>query len=110
MLGSGRRGGAEAHEAGPSWEHITRAIGRTKPNCLPDVPSLIMFVGFQYMPESPRWLVMEGRNEEARRVLMSIRDSDDEANSELEEIIQVCSLMTTTATTITFIMETTTSS
>ncbi|GFH48152.1 hypothetical protein CTEN210_04628 [Chaetoceros tenuissimus] len=63
------------------------------------LPSLIMFVGFQYMPESPRWLVMEGRNEEARRVLISIRDSDDEANSELEEIIQVCSLMTATVTT-----------
>eukprot|EP00979_Chaetoceros_neogracilis_P000288 scaffold74_cov277-Chaetoceros_neogracile.AAC.17 len=57
------------------------------------VPSIIMFIGFQYMPESPRWLVMMGRNQEAKTVLMSIRESDREANEELDEIIQVCLLM-----------------
>jgi len=61
------------------------------------VPSIIMFIGFQYMPESPRWLVMKGRNQEAKTVLMSIRDSDSEANDELDEIIQVCLLMGATS-------------
>lgn len=57
------------------------------------VPSIIMFIGFQHMPESPRWLVMEGRNEEARSVLLSIRESDVEAHEEFQEIVEVCSYM-----------------
>ena len=57
------------------------------------VPSIVMFVGFRHMPESPRWLVMEGRNDEALTVLKSIRESDREANEELQEIITVCALM-----------------
>jgi MFS family permease len=57
------------------------------------LPSLIMFLGFRYMPESPRWLVMEGRHEEALVVLQSIRESDHDANEELQEIINVCALM-----------------
>jgi Arabinose efflux permease len=57
------------------------------------VPSFVMFLGFQHMPESPRWLVMEGRNEEARSVLLSIRESDLEAHEEYQEIVEVCSFM-----------------
>jgi len=58
------------------------------------VPSLIMFVGFKfYLPESPRWLVMNGRVDEAREVLMSVRDSDEQALNELKEIEMVCSVM-----------------
>ena len=57
------------------------------------VPSVIMFLGFRHMPESPRWLVMEGRNEEARSVLLSIRESDVEAHDEYQEIVEVCSYM-----------------
>jgi MFS family permease len=57
------------------------------------VPSFIMFMGFRHMPESPRWLVMEGRNEEARSVLLSIRESDVEAHDEYQEIVEVCSFM-----------------
>jgi len=57
------------------------------------IPSILMFVGFQYLPESPRWLVMHGRKEEAGMVLKSVRETDREAVEELNEIIHVCSVM-----------------
>eukprot|EP00580_Thalassiosira_gravida_P010879 CAMPEP_0201631066 /NCGR_PEP_ID=MMETSP0493-20130528/5170_1 /ASSEMBLY_ACC=CAM_ASM_000838 /TAXON_ID=420259 /ORGANISM="Thalassiosira gravida, Strain GMp14c1" /LENGTH=448 /DNA_ID=CAMNT_0048102337 /DNA_START=12 /DNA_END=1355 /DNA_ORIENTATION=+ len=58
------------------------------------IPSIVMFIGFRFMPESPRWLVMQGRDEEALGVLKTIRESNREANDELQEIINVCSIMT----------------
>ena len=58
------------------------------------VPSLIMFIGFRFfLPESPRWLVMNGFIDEARDILISVRDTDEEALSELREIEQVCLVM-----------------
>ncbi|KAL7532190.1 hypothetical protein ACHAWF_004046 [Thalassiosira exigua] len=50
------------------------------------VPSLVMLVGFVFLPESPRWLVMANRTDAALSVLSSIRDTDEEAVEELEEI------------------------
>ncbi len=58
------------------------------------IPSTIMFCGFWfYLPESPRWLVMNDHMVEAKRVLMSVRETDEEAMSELREIEQVCLVM-----------------
>lgn len=58
------------------------------------VPSLIMFIGFKFfLPESPRWLVMNDCIDEAKEVLMSVRESDEEAMKELREIEQVCMVM-----------------
>lgn len=51
------------------------------------VPSVIMLIGFLGLPESPRWLAMENRNEEALEILKTIRDSDEEAKEELDEIV-----------------------
>lgn len=50
------------------------------------VPSIIMFLGFLSLPESPRWLAMQQRNEEALLVLKTIRETDEEADDELHEV------------------------
>jgi SP family myo-inositol transporter-like MFS transporter 13 len=51
------------------------------------VPSLIMFAGFLTLPESPRWLAQKGRKEHAAQVLRSLRESDQDAEDELMEIL-----------------------
>ncbi|MEE8824378.1 putative metabolite transport protein CsbC [Lentilactobacillus sunkii] len=50
------------------------------------VPALILFFGVMKLPESPRFLVKNGRPDEARRVLSYIRDSDEEIDNELDQI------------------------
>ncbi|ESO89991.1 hypothetical protein LOTGIDRAFT_124274, partial [Lottia gigantea] len=56
---------------------------------LGSVPSLVQFIGFLFMPESPRWLISEGRDEKARRVLQSMRGQLD-IEDEFESIKQSC--------------------
>lgn len=53
---------------------------------LAGVPSLVMFLGFLCMPESPRWLVFHHRVDKARQVLQRVRQTAD-VNEELQTIV-----------------------
>ena len=53
------------------------------------IPGAIMFIGFWTLPESPRWLVFDQRPEEAYQVLRTLRDTDEEARKETNDIVQI---------------------
>ncbi|ERM94341.1 hypothetical protein AMTRI_Chr04g189530 [Amborella trichopoda] len=50
------------------------------------VPSVFLIVGGLVMPESPRWLIMQGKLGAAMKVLLKTSDSPDEAQLRLSEI------------------------
>lgn len=50
------------------------------------LPSVFIAFALFIIPESPRWLVMKNRAEEARSVLMKINDNDAEVEERLAEI------------------------
>ncbi len=50
------------------------------------VPSVCMFFGVLFLPESPRWLVLNNREKQARAVLRDLRSSDGEVDLEIKDI------------------------
>ncbi len=49
------------------------------------LPAVALFIGMLRMPESPRWLVAQGRDEEALAVLKQVR-TDERAEAEMAEV------------------------
>lgn len=57
------------------------------------LPATVVAVGVLAMPESPRWLVMRGQVDEAKRVLMRTSETKEEAELRLAEIEKAARLM-----------------
>lgn len=54
------------------------------------IPAICLFIGMLRMPESPRWLVEKGREEQALSVLKTVRN-EDRAVAELQDVRSVAS-------------------
>lgn len=50
------------------------------------IPSIALAFGILKMPESPRWLVMQGRLGDAKKVMLKVCDTEEESDLRLREI------------------------
>ncbi len=51
------------------------------------IPAILIFIGILFLPESPRFLVLAGKNKEAEDVLLQTLGDEKEAKNELTNII-----------------------
>jgi len=61
------------------------------PLCVQIIPSLLLLMSSFWIPQSPRWLILKGRSEEAWNVLRRIRASKSDTNDvqAREEYLQI---------------------
>jgi sugar porter (SP) family MFS transporter len=53
------------------------------------IPGAALAIGMYFMPFSPRWLIQQGREDDARAVLERYRNEDDDIDAEIDEIKDV---------------------
>ncbi len=50
------------------------------------IPGIFLFLGMIYLPESPRWLLSQDNEEQARKSLLRVRDSSESVEREIADI------------------------
>ncbi|RDX87228.1 putative polyol transporter 3, partial [Mucuna pruriens] len=68
------------------FEKLSLRLGWRMMVAVPALPSLCLIILMLKLVESPRWLVMQGRVGEARKVLLLVSNSKEEAEQRLMEI------------------------
>ncbi|KAK9455666.1 general substrate transporter [Dipodascopsis uninucleata] len=59
------------------------------PICIQIVPAAILGIGIIFMPQSPRWLMNEGRSEECLKTISRIRSADVDSELVILEYLEI---------------------